>query len=73
MTMTTTATTTATATAMAPATSPAATAADRPAWLFSRRIDLSVFLGSAVFSLLLLALAPVLGVGAGRIAISGYR
>ena len=68
MTATTTATTTATATAMAmaPATSPAATAADRPAWLFSRRIDLGVFLGSAVFSLLLLALAPVLGVSAGQ-------
>lgn len=33
-------------------------------WLFSRSIDLAVFLGSALFSLALLAAAPLLGVEA---------
>ncbi|MEQ1921945.1 MAG: hypothetical protein ABL952_05510, partial [Pyrinomonadaceae bacterium] len=38
-------------------------AQDRPTyWLFSKSIDLSVFLGSAVVSLLLLAVGAQLGV-----------
>ena len=43
---------------------PSTASAARPAWVFSRGVDLGVFLGSAACSLLLLALGPALGVRA---------